>query len=174
MENGQQGYEQADCSVVSLSAHSRWTHECKAVAKWSAAVQHVEAEVQINQDEVKHGEGEVACSVILIRSECLTGWWECFWLKLKPALLTQWGCRLLRVDRYTSQRGVSIKISKLLKKQSPLTVSGCYCDDACGVPVVSRTLLSQLYCQIESTPHSHIVQRGLRLKWPEREQNIFA
>lgn len=59
-------------SGVSLPAHSFWMHECKAVGKWSAAVQRVEAEVQINQDKLKHGEGTVACLVILIRSECLT------------------------------------------------------------------------------------------------------
>lgn len=34
--------------------------------------------------------------------------------------------------------------------------------------------LWSLYSEIESSPCSHIVQRGLILKWPEREQNIFA
>lgn len=38
-------------SGVSLSAHSFWMHECKAVAKWSTAVQRVEPEVLINQDK---------------------------------------------------------------------------------------------------------------------------
>lgn len=97
-------------SGVSLPAHSFWMHECKAVAKWSAAVQRVEAEVQINQDKLKHGEGTVTCLLILIKSECLT---EVLRVFLQKGNLLCWHSRAAVCDETASTHHSEERVQRI-------------------------------------------------------------
>lgn len=133
------------------------------------------------------GKGKAACTVTLISSDCPTEvmrWInERFRWKRELVLLTQRGCCPLWVSRHTSQGDMSKKnlLLRIIKattraELTPLTVSGCYREDACGVPVISSGFCDSfivLYWD-KCTSHSNAVQRGCILKWPEREQNAFV